>query len=291
MSSEAAIAIATDADRAALEAYLAPRTDSSMLLRGNLREAGLGWTPPGGTSLQAQYAIARRGDAVIGVAAHCWNNHLLVQAEGHAGELARAAVRHSGRPVTGLLGPRDHVAAARAALGLVDAPTTDDLDETLMALALDAMVLPPAIRDGSVVGRRAAPRDRDVVIAWRIGYSEETGLGSGAAAAARAVKFTDALLAAPIPRLWVAEHAGTPVAMCNHNAVLPEAVQVGGVFTPPELRNRGHARAVVAASLLDARADGATRGVLFTPRPDAVAAYRALGFAEIGQFAIVLFAT
>jgi len=67
-------------------------------------------------------------------------------------------------------------------------------------------------------------------------------------------------------------------------------VQVGGVYTPPALRNRGHARAVVAASLLDARGDGATRGILFTPRPDAVAAYRALGFAAIGRYAIVVFA-
>src|SRR5690348_7002289 len=131
MSSE--IAIAGEIDRAALEAYLVTRTDSSMLLRGNLREAGLAWTPPAGERLQAQFAIARDGAAVIGVAAHCWNGNLLVQADAHAGELAVAVVQHSGRPVAGLLGPADQVAAARAALGLAGAATTGDHDETLMA--------------------------------------------------------------------------------------------------------------------------------------------------------------
>jgi predicted GNAT family acetyltransferase len=79
--------------------------------------------------------------------------------------------------------------------------------------------------------------------------------------------------------------------MCLHNAVLPDAVQIGGVYTPPELRGRGHARAVVATSLTDARAAGATRAILFTPRPDAAAAYRAVGFAPVGHYAVVLFAT
>lgn len=54
---------------------------------------------------------------------------------------------------------------------------------------------------------------------------------------------------------------------------------------------RGHARAVVATSLIDARAAGATRAILFTPRPDPVAAYRAVGFAPVGYYAVVLFAT
>jgi predicted GNAT family acetyltransferase len=70
----------------------------------------------------------------------------------------------------------------------------------------------------------------------------------------------------------------------------PDAVQVGGVFTPQALRGRGYARAVVAGSLLEARGAGAARAILFTPRPDAVAAYRAVGFEQIGRYAVVLFA-
>jgi GNAT superfamily N-acetyltransferase len=290
MSSDAAIAIATDADRAALEDYLATRSDSCMLLRANLRAVGLAWTPPAGARLQAQYAIARRGGAVIGVAGHCWNGNVLVQADAHAGELAVAAVRHSGRRVSGLLGLREPVAAARAALGLDGAPTIGDHAETLMALPLDELVIPPALRDGAVIARRAALRDRDLLIAWRVAYSEESELAVGPGAEAYAAAAIDSALAAPAPRLWLVEHAGAPVAMCAHPAVLPEAVQVGGVFTPPALRSRGHARAVVAASLIDARAAGARRAILFTPRPDAIAAYRAVGFSPIGHYALVVFA-
>ena len=55
-----------------------------------------------------------------------------------------------------------------------------------------------------------------------------------------------------------------PVSMCTHNARAADAVQIGGVWTPPELRGRGHARAVVAGALLAARSAGARRGVLFT---------------------------
>jgi GNAT superfamily N-acetyltransferase len=135
---EAALSIApvTDADPAAVDAYLAARSDTCMFLRSNLRDAGLSWTLPRGAPLQAQHVVGRRGGEVIGVAAHGWN----------------------------------------------------------------------------------------------------------------------------------------------------------GVYTPPELRGRGHARAVVATSLIDARAAGATRAILFTPRPNAVAAYRAVGFAPIGHYAVVLFA-
>jgi predicted GNAT family acetyltransferase len=62
------------------------------------------------------------------------------------------------------------------------------------------------------------------------------------------------------------------------------------VFTPQALRGRGYARAVVAGSLAQARSAGVARAVLFTPRPDAVAGYRAVGFEQIGRYGVVLFA-
>jgi GNAT superfamily N-acetyltransferase len=281
----------TEADRPALEAYLAAHSDICMLMRSNLRVAGLTWRAPDGERLQAQYLLARRGGAVIGAAAHYWNGILQVQADAHAGELAVAAARNSGRQIAGLLGELAQVGAARRALGLDAAAATMDSEETLMALALDRLAVPPALRDGVVIGRRAEPHDRELLIAWRTAYGLETELQQTAAEAEeRATAAVDATLAEADRRIWVLEHDGAPVATCAHNAVLPDAVQIGGVFTPPALRGRGHARAVVAASLIDARATGATRATLFTPRADAVAAYRAVGFAPIGRYAIVLFA-
>ena len=64
---------------------------------------------------------------------------------------------------------------------------------------------------------------------------------------------------------------------------------MGGVWTPPERRGRGYARAVVAASLLDARAEGVERAVLFTENPVARRAYEALGFRRVGEYGLVIF--
>jgi predicted GNAT family acetyltransferase len=64
------------------------------------------------------------------------------------------------------------------------------------------------------------------------------------------------------------------------------------VWTPPELRGRGYARAVVAGSLLAVRVEGIRRAVLFTDDDNVQAqrAYVALGFARVGDYGIVLLA-
>jgi predicted GNAT family acetyltransferase len=76
------------------------------------------------------------------------------------------------------------------------------------------------------------------------------------------------------------------------NGRLPDAVQIGGVFTPPDLRARGFARAVVAGALLAARAEGVTRSILFTGRDNAFArrAYQSLGYGIVGNYGIVFLA-
>ncbi|AZO32277.1 GNAT family N-acetyltransferase [Mesorhizobium sp. M1B.F.Ca.ET.045.04.1.1] len=50
-----------------------------------------------------------------------------------------------------------------------------------------------------------------------------------------------------------------------------EPVQISGVWTPPEVRNRGYGRAVVAGALREAARDGVTRAVLFRESPSGAA--------------------
>jgi predicted GNAT family acetyltransferase len=88
---------------------------------------------------------------------------------------------------------------------------------------------------------------------------------------------------------WLLVDGGRPVAFSAFNARLPDIVQVGGVWVPVELRGRGYGRAVVAGSLLDARARGASRAVLFAEREDAKRAYRGLGFSVLGEYGLLLF--
>jgi predicted GNAT family acetyltransferase len=69
---------------------------------------------------------------------------------------------------------------------------------------------------------------------------------------------------------------------------LPDIVQLGGIYTPPELRGRGYAKAAVDASLLAAIERGATRAVLFTNNPSAARSYEAVGFRRLGDYGLVL---
>jgi predicted GNAT family acetyltransferase len=59
---------------------------------------------------------------------------------------------------------------------------------------------------------------------------------------------------------------------------------------PPPLRGKGYARCAVAGSLLDARAQGATRAVLFTQESNAAAirSYQLLGFDRCGEYGLQL---
>jgi len=88
---------------------------------------------------------------------------------------------------------------------------------------------------------------------------------------------------------WLLSADGQPVSYSNFNARLSEIVQIGGVWTPPELRGRGYGGAVVAGSLLQARAEGVTRAVLFAERTEAKRAYRRIGFRAVGEYGLVLF--
>ena len=84
---------------------------------------------------------------------------------------------------------------------------------------------------------------------------------------------------------------GRPVSTTAFNATVPDMVQVGGVFTPPQLRGRGYTRTIVAHSLVDATRQGATRAVLFAARGNGSSqrAYRALGFEQVGPFRLTVF--
>jgi len=280
------IAPAGAVDLPAIDAYLQRHADTAMILRSNLRAAGLAWSRE---RYQGQYMLAWRGDALVGLIGHFWNEMIVVQADETVAALARACVAVSGRPVVGFLGPEPQVREARAALGLADTAASLEDEETLMALGLDALIVPPALAAGTLRGRPARPEDRAALVAWRIAFLvEAAGRAPGAKVEAEAADMIDAAYAGD--RLWLVEDAGAPVGMALYNAQLPDCVQIGGVYTPPALRGRGYARAVVAAMLLDARARGVGRALLFTPSPDAAAAYRAIGFTAIGRYGVVHFA-
>jgi GNAT superfamily N-acetyltransferase len=276
-------------DEAAFLAFLEPRAASSMFLLSNSRAAGL---VDEGQRFQATYVGAFADGQLVAVAAHCWNGVLLVQApaelvaEETLLDVATTAVATSAREVTGFSGPADQIAIARGAIVLPRPPALDAL-ERLYALSLGDLHVPPALAHGDVVCRTPAAGELPLLGEWRHAYALET-MSTLDTPENREHARRTIVDSAAVGSVWVVDASGTPVAMTAFNARLPDIVQVGGVYTPPALRGRGYARAAVAGSLLDARARGVRRAILFTKDPSAARAYEAIGFQRIGDYALVL---
>ncbi|MEO8348143.1 MAG: GNAT family N-acetyltransferase, partial [Acidobacteriota bacterium] len=226
------------------------------------------------------------------VAAHFWNGMLILQAPspGTLEPVARAAAARSGRELKGLTGPWAQVEAARRALGFAERDASLDSREELFSLDLAELRVPEPLSAGRVECRR--PRDDELELAarWRVAFSAEAlGRADGEEMldAARA----DVARLQAMDSHWILVEGGQPVAYSAFNARLPDVVQIGGVWTPPALRGRGYARAVVAGSLLEARREGAARAILFTGVENVAAsrAYEALGFRVVGDYGLVIF--
>jgi len=274
-------------DEAALDAFLARHVESSMFLRSNARAAGL---VDRGEPLQATYVAAIEEGAIAAVVAHCWNGIVLVQAPARVEALTREAVRRSGRGVSGLSGPWQQVVDAREALGLGTTATVKDSREDLYRLDLGDLIVPPELAAGELRCRHPEASELDLLVNWRVSFSSEA-LGATDGPELVAASRQEILLHHARGSDWVLVAGDKLVACAVFNATLPDIVQIGGVWTPPALRNRGFGRAVVAGSLVAARQRGVLRAVLFAAPANAAArrAYLALGFQIVGDYGLVLF--
>jgi len=131
------------------------------------------------------------------------------------------------------------------------------------------------------------PEERNLLCQWRSAYDIETlGSTDSEETHTRAAATLDRQIAEG--NAWVAVRNGEPVSLSAFNATLSDIVQLGGIYTPPEHRGRGYAKASVAASLIAARQRGASRAVLFTGNPSAARSYEAVGFRRLGDYGLVL---
>jgi GNAT superfamily N-acetyltransferase len=194
-----------------------------------------------------------------------------------------AKVILQGKSVKGILGDSAQVTALHAALALSGDPGLDE-NEPLYALSLDDLILPD-VSNFRLLPLQDAPRA--LVVGWRRAYLQEVLPMPGEDFAMTAVKDITGYIAADTHR--VLYEGDTPVAMTGFNAVLPEAVQIGGVYTPPASRARGYARRAVALHLAEARDAGVQSASLFAASPQACKAYEAIGFLRAGDFRILIY--
>lgn len=272
----------TEADRSRLDVFLTRHASATMFLRSNLHASGL---TPGEGPFHGLYAGRFAGEDITDVAAQYWNGNIILFAPKAAADLARFLAQQSQKPVAGILGPWADCNAALDALGL-RSRARDPHEEDLFALDL-ALLNRPRI-DG-VSHRRAQPGDLDTLVAWRAAYEIETlGAPPGAETQTRAA--TDVARGLAAGNFWVAVENHKPVAMAAVNARLPDMIQIGGVFTPKDLRGRGYARIAVAGTLIDSHQDGASSAILFTEVRNHAAkkVYGALGFTRVGDYGLIL---
>lgn len=274
-------------DEAALEAFVLPRISSSMFLLGNMRMSGL---VDNGRPYTGTYAAAFEGDAIVGVAAHFWNGNLILQSPlEYLNDLWRTAVFAVNRPIQGLIGPAAQVAFVLDSVEITPDFIKIDEVENLYSLALADLRVPEALANGRLQGRRACDEDVDLITQWRVEFMVEA-MNEVDSADLRKYTRTGSERYIEEGRVWVLLDSDKPVAKTAFNTATKEAVQVGGVYTPPAFRSKGYARAAVAASLIDARNEGAQTAILFTGIENypAQKAYTALGFDHIGDYRILL---
>jgi predicted GNAT family acetyltransferase len=279
--------ILTASDRSSLQAFLVGRLDTTLFLQSNLAAAGLA---DEGHPHQGTYVAAVDGDRWLAVAAHYNGGNVVVAGDIGVEDAARYAVQSSRRPVKGVIGVWAEALRVLDALA-IDRPLSLRSKENLYAVELADLRVPEPLAAGRVSCRPSSPDDLSKLTDWRLAFSTES-LRQPATTAGRVAAHESVASAHALGRQWVLEdERGRPVATSSFNATTPRSVQVGGVFTPPDLRGQGFAKAVVAGSLLSARSVGASRSILFTGEENRPAqrAYQALGYERIGDYGILLF--
>jgi GNAT superfamily N-acetyltransferase len=269
-------------DHALVEALLMRQIDGAMFPLSNLRTHGLG-----GGDFASDHDHAVRvwivGEESLVVLTR---GGMLLPLLAGASDLSRLGGALAGLKMIGAVGPAASVRPVLAALDLTDSPKLKDADEPGFALDLAGLQV-PKLPGAQLVPATAMLRPQ--LLAWRTAYHRESLGTPPADAAARAATDIDGYIAHDSHRVLMLD--GQPVAMTGFNARLPEIVQVGAVYTPPHLRNKGYARQAVALHLAEARATGTRRAVLFAASTAAARAYLAIGFQPILTFALVLLAS
>jgi RimJ/RimL family protein N-acetyltransferase len=243
---------------------------------------------------QASYLGAFNDAELVGVIAHCWNGMILMQSPDLyiLDNLYRALLTLRTVVARGIKGASEDYQQVRFIIDCLkpDARLVQmNTREGLFALDLTDLKIPLLIQTGKVICRRIEERDLTTLLPWRFDYSVEA-LG----ASRENIKEDEeqAFLRSYLENGhgFVLEEAKTRrlLSTTAFNAALPDVVQIGTVWTPPELRGRGYARAVVAGQLLFARDEGVKEANLFAENAAEIRVYEAVGFQKIGDFGITL---
>ena len=236
------------------------------------------------------YAGVVEGGEVVSMAAYLGGTFHLVAPRNLETLLALLARHHRG-PLHQINGPTAQVTQAVQWLNAGASRTLVNSRDELFVLRLSDLEIPPQLSNRSLRWRLGTPEDVASQGGWRHDFwVDNLGAPPGPRLLESCTKLVEQEVAERL--LYVLEDAGRPVCTSAFGPALPDAVQVVNVFTPPAERGRGYARALTAATLLDARDRGVEWGILYTGVTNAAAqrTYRALGFTPVDQVTMLVFA-
>jgi len=154
--------------------------------------------------------------------------------------------------------------------------------EILYALDFAALKIPALLENETVHCRRARTDDLEMLVEWRAAYYAEALFAQNNEALLERARdeISFGISAGDIFALESGPKAGRILPMVVYNAKLSDIVQIGGVWTLPDLRGKGYGRAATAGALLAGRETGVSKGVFFTPTSSfsAQKAYESIGF-------------
>ncbi len=267
------------ADLAWIVPFLREHIQTSMFFLSNLEAHGLGSDAPYGMRLWGLDGDAR---GLFGISN---KGYVLLQApDATMADWAATEPHWSGRVLLGCSGEGSQVSDFLTATELGSRPMAMNTDEPGYALALEALKMPEC--DGFEV----VPVDeslRLIATQWRAAFHGEVLRTPAAQRYAAAAQDIETFVARGSHRVLLRD--GIPVAMTGFNAQAGDAVQIGAVFTPPELRGQGLARRAVALHLAQARTRGVKQAILFAANAAAARAYEAIGFQRKGSMSMALF--
>lgn len=269
-------------DKAAIEAFLVPHSETSMFLRSNLAAHGVGQTDhPRSTDFFLWEPSHLAPGHLAGVFGLTQSGNLMAQVPDAPPEaFAGFAAAIAGQEVVGMTGLSDAVTGVLEACGLADKPVSLDRTEPLYRLSLADLT------DRNAELRPVSEADRAIFAEWSREYVLETGLSASREAATVEGQRRAARALGGTARLLV--KGGVPVAMADLNAQVADMVQIGGVFVPPARRGQGLGGAVTAAILAEARDKGARTAILFAASEAAAQVYESIGFRLVGRYRVVM---
>ena len=206
----------------ALQDFLLKHINTSMSMSLNLFNAGI----EGSGEFSGKYVGAfDDSERLAGVLVLYWNGILMSQCS-EKSLLLQLVADFKKEPFSfqGIFGTTEQVALIKQELPVPVDEIAMDSVEQVFSMSLDSLAIPTAYDGMEMV--KVGDVNQSLIAEWLLAYSKE----------ALGLDHYDVDRIYSSPECFVLKVSGQPVSLCNFNARLPEVVQVGPVWTPPQYR-------------------------------------------------------